>query len=82
MIHAALQGQLDSVPTRKDPVFGFDVPTGVHGVPTEVLDPRGTWKDPARYDEQARKIADMFRRNFAQFADGVDDGIRRAGPTA
>jgi len=81
MIHAALEAQLDNVATRKDPVFGFDVPIEVPGVPREVLDPRGTWQDPARYDEQARKMAAMFRENFAKYADGVDEAVRRAGPT-
>jgi len=80
MIHAALEGQLDHVATRTDPVFGLAVPTEVPGVPTEVLDPRGTWKDPAKYDEQAAKLAAMFRENFAKYADGVDEAVRQAGP--
>ena len=80
MIHAALEGQLEGVPTRTDPVFGIAVPTAVPGVPSDLLDPRGTWSDPARYDAQARRIAEMFRENFTTFADGVDEGVRAAGP--
>jgi phosphoenolpyruvate carboxykinase (ATP) len=82
MIHAALEGQLEGVVTRTDPVFGLHVPVEVPGVPTEILDPRGTWNDPTRYDEQAGKMASMFRENFAKYADGVDASVRRAGPTA
>ncbi|MDH5197510.1 MAG: phosphoenolpyruvate carboxykinase (ATP), partial [Gemmatimonadota bacterium] len=81
MVHAALEGKLDAVPTRRDPVFGIEVPTAVPGVPSEVLDPRGTWKDPAKYDAQARKMAAMFRENFAKYADGVSEAVRQAGPT-
>jgi phosphoenolpyruvate carboxykinase (ATP) len=80
MVRAALEGRLDGVPTREDPVFGLRIPTAVPDVPTEVLDPRGTWADPARYDAQARKLAEMFRDNFTRFADQVSEEVRRAGP--
>ena len=67
MVHAALGGELDGVATRTDPVFGVEVPQRVEGVPDELLDPRRTWADPAAYDAQAAKLADMFVKNFAQF---------------
>jgi phosphoenolpyruvate carboxykinase (ATP) len=81
MVRAALAGQLDDVEYLTDPIFGFAVPTSVPGVPSEVLQPRETWSDPAGYDAQARKLAAMFRENFAEFADQVSDEIRNAGPT-
>ncbi len=81
MIRAALDGSLDAVPTRRDPVFGVDVPTEVPGVPSAVLDPRGTWSDGARYDAQARNLAQMFIDNFTNYADQVPDAVREAGPT-
>ena len=80
MVRAILAGKLDRVKTRTDPVFGLAVPTGVPQVPDNVLDPRGTWADPKRYDAQAAKMAGMFRENFAKFADQVDDAVRQAGP--
>jgi phosphoenolpyruvate carboxykinase (ATP) len=52
----------------------------VHGVPNDVLDPRRTWPDGAAYDEQARKLATMFRENFEKFAADVSDQVRGAGP--
>jgi phosphoenolpyruvate carboxykinase (ATP) len=70
------------VPTREDSVFGLAVPAAVPEVPAEVLDPRSTWGDAARFDAQARKLAEMFRENFRRFADGVSDDVRRAGPRA
>jgi phosphoenolpyruvate carboxykinase (ATP) len=82
MVRAVLEGKLDGVSTRAHPVFGVAVPTGVPGVPTEILDPRSTWAEPARYDAQAAKLAHMFRENFTQFANQVDDAVRAAGPTA
>ncbi|MEK6687585.1 MAG: phosphoenolpyruvate carboxykinase (ATP), partial [Gemmatimonadota bacterium] len=82
MVTAALSGQLDSVRCTRDPVFGFEVPTAVPGVPAEVLSPRATWKDPAAYDAQAAKLAAMFRDNFKIFADQVPAEVTAAGPKA
>src|SRR5438034_8833088 len=50
----SLAGELDHVPTRRDPVFGVEVPQQVSGVPDQLLDARLTWTDPAAYDQQAR----------------------------
>jgi phosphoenolpyruvate carboxykinase (ATP) len=80
MVRAALGGSLDAVETRTDPVFGIAVPTEVAHVPTDLLDPRATWSDPEAYDAQAHKLADMFRENFARYADGVSDEVKAAGP--
>ncbi len=79
MIDAMLDGRLDDVPTTTDPFFGLCVPQHVHGVPDEVLNPRVTWADGAAYDAQAKKLAAMFRENFAKF-EGVSAGVRSAGP--
>ncbi len=68
MIRAALNGNLDSVPVTCDPFFGLAVPEACPEVPPEVLDPRSTWKDPARYDEQARILVKRFEENFTQYA--------------
>jgi phosphoenolpyruvate carboxykinase (ATP) len=81
MVHAALAGKLDDVECLTDPIFGFAVPTSVPDVPASVLQPRGTWSDPAAYDAQAHKLAAMFQENFAAFADQVSPEIRNAGPT-
>jgi phosphoenolpyruvate carboxykinase (ATP) len=81
MVRAALNGLLDDVPTRMDPIFNIEVPTSVPGVPSEVLDPRATWQDTAAYDAQAHKLARMFAQNFAAYADGVPPSVRTAGPT-
>ena len=80
MIRAALAGELDSVPTRKDPVFGLDVPAHVPDVPDQILDPRSTWSDPAAYDAQAQRLAGLFRKNFEQFSKSVPSAVRESGP--
>jgi len=80
MVRAALNGELNDVPTVVDPIFRVAVPTSVPGVPNDVLQPRSTWADPAAYDEAAAKIAHMFHENFAAYADGVSAAVRDAGP--
>ena len=79
MVHATLDGSLNDVKTRTDPIFGLAIPQSVPTVPTEVLDPRGTWPDASAYDTQARKLAEMFRTNFEKFG-RVADAIKEAGP--
>jgi phosphoenolpyruvate carboxykinase (ATP) len=69
LLHAALDGSLAHVETVQDPVFGLHLPTCCAGIPAEILQPRQTWPDKAAYDAQARRLAAMFRENFAQYAD-------------
>ena len=80
MVAAALSGALDRAAFRPDPVFGFEVPAEVPGVPSELLTPRGTWADPAAYDAQSRKLATMFRENFEHYRSAVPDEVASAGP--
>jgi phosphoenolpyruvate carboxykinase (ATP) len=82
MVRALLAGKLAKVEYRTDPVFGIAVPTSVPDVPAAVLDPRATWADKKAYDAQAKKLAQMFRDNFAKFADHVEPKVQQAGPTA
>ncbi len=79
MVSAVLGGALDGVKTEPDPVFGLGIPVEVKDVPAEVLHPRRTWSDGGAYDAQARKLAEMFRKNFEKFGD-VDSAIKNAGP--
>jgi phosphoenolpyruvate carboxykinase (ATP) len=80
LLRAALAGELDEVEYRTDSVFGFEVPVEVPGVDAKLLDPRGTWADPAAYDAQAAELARMFTENFAKF--DADAAVVAAGPRA
>jgi phosphoenolpyruvate carboxykinase (ATP) len=80
MVRAALNGALDGVATRTDPIFGVEVPEHCPDVPDEILWPRDTWADGAAYDRQARRLAEMFAENFRGFEEGVSEEIRAAGP--
>jgi phosphoenolpyruvate carboxykinase (ATP) len=78
MVRAALAGELDRVETRTDAFFGLAVPASVPGVPSEVLDPRGTWADKKAYDWQAGRLLRMFEANFKKYAALVPEGVRAA----
>jgi phosphoenolpyruvate carboxykinase (ATP) len=80
MIRAILNGSLARVETRPDPVFGVHVPTACPDVPSEVLSPRGTWKDPGAYDQKAHDLARRFNENFTKYEAGVSAEVRAAAP--
>lgn len=79
MLEAALSGRLNDVETRDEPFFGLRVPKACPGIPSKMLDPRSTWTNRKAYDEQARNLAAMFEKNFAQFADQVSQDVKNAG---
>jgi phosphoenolpyruvate carboxykinase (ATP) len=78
MLRAALNGQLDNVTFVKDAFFNLEIPTSCPDVPEEVLNPRNTWSDTAAYDKQAAHLVELFEENFKQFADSVDEKVRKA----
>jgi phosphoenolpyruvate carboxykinase (ATP) len=80
MITAALTGLLDHAQYTRHPIFNIDIPTSCPGVPDEVLDPRRTWPDATKYDEQAKKLASMFTENFKAFERDVPAAVKDAGP--
>lgn len=80
IIDAIHEGSLDAVETTKDPIFGFEIPTSVNGVPADILLPRNTWSDKAAFDAAAQKLAALFHNNFKQFEDGVNPDIVAAAP--
>lgn len=79
LLNAALSGALVNVPSRVDPVFGFEVPLEVPGVDATLLNPRDTWADKAAYDRQSAKLVGLFEANFEKFA-AADAQIAEAGP--
>ena len=71
IITAALTGQLNTVTYQRHRQFNIDVPMACPGVADAVLDPRSTWADSAKFDEQAKKLARMFVENFKTFEKDV-----------
>ncbi|KAB2918818.1 MAG: phosphoenolpyruvate carboxykinase (ATP) [Bacteroidetes bacterium] len=82
MITAALNGELANVSFENHPVFGLSMPATCPNVPAEILNPRNTWADKAAYDNKANHLAELFVKNFTQYADGVTAEILSAAPKA
>ena len=81
MVTAALNGDLEKVEFELDPVFNVMVPKTCPNVPTELLNPRNTWKDKAAYDAAAKDLAARFVKNFSKY-EGMDPAVIAAGPKA
>jgi phosphoenolpyruvate carboxykinase (ATP) len=80
IIDAIHSGELARMPTVADPVFGLHMPTHCHGVPDVMLNPRHSWADQSAYDASARKLAQMFEKNFSKYAGAAKPEVIAAGP--
>ena len=81
MISSALEGKLDNVEYREHPIFGLAMPVECENVPSEVLNPRDTWKDKEAYDKKARTLADSFQKNFEKFEPKANNEIMSGAPS-
>lgn len=81
MITAALEGKLDDVEYVTHPVFGLEVPQSCNDVPSEVLNPKDTWKDKNAYDKKADELAHAFIQNFGKYREFASDEIMAGAPT-
>ena len=80
LLNAALNGRLDDVKYKKDPVFGFEMPTECPNVPSDVLDPSSSWGDKKEYDRRYKDLAMRFMQNFGKFEDQTPREVIEAGP--
>ena len=71
---------LTNVETKKDEIFGLDIPLHVPGVPDDVLQPNQTWEDQELYTEKAKELAKKFRENFKKFSNVSSEIIENGGP--
>jgi phosphoenolpyruvate carboxykinase (ATP) len=75
MVNAAIEGRIPNE-YETEPFFGLMIPKTVPDVPNEVLNPRNAWADKTAYDEQARKLSQLFFDNFKRFEMHVADSIK------
>jgi phosphoenolpyruvate carboxykinase (ATP) len=80
LLNAALNGKLKQVEYKKDPIFGFDVPTTCEGVPSDILDPAGTWPSRDEYFKKYDALAARFIENFKLMMAECPEQILEAGP--
>ncbi|MBQ3666439.1 MAG: phosphoenolpyruvate carboxykinase (ATP) [Lachnospiraceae bacterium] len=81
IIDAILGGDIKNAPTKKIPIFDFEVPTELPGVDTNILDPRDTYADASEWETKAKDLAERFIKNFKKY-EGNEAGkaLVSAGP--
>jgi phosphoenolpyruvate carboxykinase (ATP) len=80
MITEALKGDLAKVAYEKHPIFGIAFPKSCPNVPSEILNPRNTWRDKDMYDAKANELAKQFVQNFEKFAATANKETLTAAP--
>ncbi len=80
LISAALSGALKNTKFVDHPYFKVGMPTEVAGVPSDILDPRRAWPDVQAYDEQAKRLVQLFQANFKEYEQDVSADILSAQP--
>lgn len=82
LLHAALAGHFEDAEFHVDPVFGFEVPRHLEGVPDSLLDPASTWPNRAEYMARYRSLAARFIENFRYLTseEHIPDSLADHGP--
>ena len=78
-ITAILDGSINSSDFTQCPYFGFEIPTSLVGLSSDVLNPYDAWEDKEAFDAASRKLAGMFVDNFEKFAEDNEDLLQH-GP--
>ena len=79
IIHATLDGSIDSSTFEADPYFGIMVPQCLGDIDPGMLVPAKAWKDQNEYNNIAKQLVKKFQKNFEQYDLG-DAEILSAGP--
>ncbi|MBP3658659.1 MAG: phosphoenolpyruvate carboxykinase (ATP), partial [Oscillospiraceae bacterium] len=81
IIDAILDGAILKAPTKKLPIFDFEIPTELPGVDPKILDPRDTYANPAEWTAKAEDLAARFIKNFKKYENNAaGKALVAAGP--
>lgn len=81
IIAAALDGELADVEYENHPIFNLMMPKSCPDVPSEVLNPKATWKNKKAYDIQANELSASFKENFKKFEEYANEEILSGAPS-
>ena len=63
------------------PIFNLEVPTALHDVDPNILDPRNTYSDKEEWNKRAKNLANKFIHNFDKYTDNEEGkALIKAGP--
>jgi len=81
IIDAILDGSILSAPTKKLPIFDFEIPTELPGVDPKILDPRDTYANSSEWTAKAEDLAARFIKNFKKYENNAaGKALVAAGP--
>jgi len=80
IIDAIHAGVLDDAPTQIDPIFGLEIPVRCPNVPEHLLVPTNAWRNPSDYQATAKKVANLFIKNYEKYELASPPEIKAAGP--
>ena len=60
----SLTGAITNAPTKKIPMFDFEVPTELPGVDSGILDPRDTYADASEWEAKAKDLAEQIQQEL------------------
>ncbi|ETN97458.1 phosphoenolpyruvate carboxykinase [Reticulomyxa filosa] len=79
-LDAIFDGSIKKSKFRKDDTFLFEVPESLSGVDPKILNPKNTWTDKEKYDQEYKKLAKRFADNIALYAQGNVNQYKGCGP--
>lgn len=81
IIDAILDGSIENTNTQHLPLFNFEIPTALHDVDSNILDPRNTYKEVKDWYDKAERLGALFIKNFEQYTDNEEGKLLvEAGP--
>ena len=81
IIDAILDGAIRKAPTKKLPIFDFEIPTELPGVDSKILDPRDTYANASEWEVKAKDLASRFIKNFKKYENNeAGKALVAAGP--
>jgi len=84
-IHDGTLAELPESEWEEMPIFGLKMPkNAIKDVPKEILRPEEAWmqagQTPEAFQKQAKLLANLFQKNFVEFADKCSTSVKQAGP--
>lgn len=81
IIDRILDDSIENTAMKIIPIFNLQVPKSLKEVDDNILDPRGTYKNPEEWEKKARKLAQKFIVNFDKYTDNeTGKSLIAAGP--
>ena len=80
IVDAVHSGELAQAEFENFATFNLSIPTALEGVPRDLLNPSLAWADKEAFQKELRKLAGMFGKAFALYANDVEPKVRLAGP--